>query len=560
MQCRTPNPQVTCLIMSDDNIQDVQVEWEIPVVLYQEFDHIVSYMYGNDIYVGDSHLVELSVLMDNLKMRGHAPDELRQEIRKFCDKDRCVSYLQKAEKLASEDLIWLCGDSILQNLAQISWNEWLTIPITSFLQLIHQAVSGGISQYSDFIVCELIMQYLKAKMSESHSKAKDIVGMLDTADISSVSLDHALVLIKICDVLFAGETHEWKRRNVAIYQLSMRRISKDFTPDNEKLCQQLQGLSPITFSKVLINADHLVDDVLVSSLREYKAGNHAAYFCDDRLKIPYILRQRESAIPKVEDVEMMEVMEEVKANEEYATPIGTAGNTPVHGGNAVVSDTSNDSIFKSPSKRIEEDEHLPMIPEPKLDTPLEYNLDNPLEGPLESLLEKELKGTLNVEHDLFSESLSGSSRMDEPGPLATMVSPLDLVNNHSRSGTRSPSHSPDYSVSYSGNSDFTPPSGMASHLGTCIVSLYELYLMSMYMMYTKGGSKTVNRSGKMTEPGVVGFGCNESPLMRRNTVRKRNLNLSSPEYDSQNDSQSHRRLTSDEMEDVMRKLTEFEAM
>ena len=74
----------------------------------------------------------------------------------------------------------------------------------------------------------------------------------------------------------------------------------------------------------------------------------------------------------------------------------------------------------------------------------------------------------------------------------------------------------------------------------------------MYILHTKGGSK-VNRSGKSNASGFGSGGSNESPLMRRNAVRRRRP---ADGYDSEN----HRRLSSDEMETVMRKLTEFEAV
>ena len=395
----------------------------MPFVLFQEFDHIVSYMYGNEIYVGDSHLIELFVLMERLKMSGGVLPELQREIRKFCDKDRCVRYLKKAESLASEDLIWLCGDSILQNLAQIKYNEWLTIPVTSFLQLIHQAVSGGIEKYSDFIVCELIVQYLKATMSESHPKAKDIVRMLDTAEISSVSLDHALLLIKVCDVLFADEAQEWRAENISIYQLAMKRISMDFTPYHPELCQQLQGLSPITFCQILAGATHLKDNGIVVSLMEYKAGNHAAYYNDRHLRISYILEQRD----------MM---------------------------------TSAEPTRQCVPEFNNMDGH----------TALNTNEPNEWEQQLDRRFQ-ELK-------------IPENTPLGKDDLLDRMISPLEFVNNNSRSGTRSPSKSPDYSMSFSVNSDVTPPSGMTSHHGKSFADeFHSVYSICFFYVNVLGAHK-----------------------------------------------------------------------
>eukprot|EP01083_Nonionella_stella_P076735 209261_1 len=272
----------------------IQVELEVPLVLFNEFDHAISYVYGNDVYVGDSHLIALYVLIERLKLNGGIQEELLYEIRRCCDKFHCVSYLLKAEDLLSEELVWLCGDSILQNLSSISYYEWLSIPDTAFTRLIFQAVSGGIEKYSDYIVCELIMQYVKAIMSESHDQAKEIVRHLDSTDISSVSVDHCLPLLKICDVLFSDETQQWRYCNITVYELCLDKISAEFTPYHSDLCQQLQGLSPITFSQLLIRATHLPENALGLSLMAYKEGNHAAYYNDKHLRIRSMLAEREA--------------------------------------------------------------------------------------------------------------------------------------------------------------------------------------------------------------------------------------------------------------------------
>jgi len=271
----------------------VCIELELPLCLFNEFDHVINYVYGGDIFIGDSHLIPLYVLMDKLKINGGILGELYREIRKFCDKYRCVPYLLKSEELNNEELIWLCGDAILQNLSFITYSEWLLIPLTAFHRLIFQAVAGGVGgKYSDFIVCELIIQYVKSIMSESHEKGKEIIKYLETTDICSVSLDHALPLLKICDVLFSNRSYEWRLQNVTIYRLSVYKIATEFTPYHNSLCQQLQGLSPITFSNILVIAKHLPENALNLSLMAYKEGNHAAYFNDKRLRISNILKQR----------------------------------------------------------------------------------------------------------------------------------------------------------------------------------------------------------------------------------------------------------------------------
>lgn len=265
-------------------------ELEMSYILFEEFDHIISYIYGFDIYIGDRHLIPLYVLIEKLRINGGICEELLHEIRRACDKFHCVSFLLKSEELESEELIWLCGDSILQNLSSICYYEWLSIPMTAFHRLIFQAVSGGIGgQYSDFIVCELIMQYIKAIMSESHKNAKEIVIHLENTDINSVSIDHCLPLIKICDVLFCDKKQEWRYKNITIYKLSINKLSIEYTPYHNELCQQLQGLSPITFSMIMAKANHLPQNALKLSLNAYKEGNHAAYFKDKHLRICLVL-------------------------------------------------------------------------------------------------------------------------------------------------------------------------------------------------------------------------------------------------------------------------------
>ena len=262
----------------------MKIELEVPVVLFGEFDHIVSYMYGNQIHIGESHLIYLYVLVTKLKLNGGLESVLYHKIKKNCDKFHCVPYLLQAEELKALELVWLCSDAILQNLSTISDEEWVNIPYTAFNLLMHRA-KGGIDKYSVSIVSDVIVQYLKAKMSKNPTEAKQIVLMIDAEDINTVSTEYALPIIKICDVLFADKAQKWRYEHITLYQLSMHKISFEFTSFHKELCQQLQGLSPITFSDLLIRADHLKENALHQAWEHYKEGNHAAYFNDKRLKI-----------------------------------------------------------------------------------------------------------------------------------------------------------------------------------------------------------------------------------------------------------------------------------
>ncbi len=52
--------------------EEEESEFEEESVLFVEFDHVVSYIYGNDILLGDSHLVALYVLFERLIVGGVA--------------------------------------------------------------------------------------------------------------------------------------------------------------------------------------------------------------------------------------------------------------------------------------------------------------------------------------------------------------------------------------------------------------------------------------------------------------------------------------------------------
>lgn len=72
----------------------------------------------------------------------------------------------------------------------------------------------------------------------------------------------------------------------------------------------------------------------------------------------------------------------------------------------------------------------------------------------------------------------------------------------------------------------------------------------------------MHRSGKTMESDSSGFGSifdiDESPLMKQNTMRRSNIGMKAPRglYGADGPQQ----LSSDEMDTVMRKLTEFETM
>ena len=221
----------------------------------------------------------------------------------------------------------------------------------------------------------------------------------------------------------------------------MNTLFSEFTPNNPKLCDQLQGLSPITFSKILIGAVHLDGDLLTATLMAYKKGNHAEYYFDRRLRPSTIYRNRELAAMETQVAVRNEV------DDVDQSPIST----PNQASKVMVEPVT---VTKSDI----DEEHYRKLQEQDIEDSIKESkelllLDGVLESPLE-------KGN----HDFLLESMSGSSsgrmEMEDPVPLTTMVSPLDLVNHHSRSGTRSPSQSPDYSTTYSQSSDFTPSSGM----------------------------------------------------------------------------------------------------
>merc|ERR1712060_1853 len=106
MGCLRSDRRSDAMIEKMEDPECAQAELEVSVVLFNEFDHIVSYIYGKDVYVGDSHLIALYVLVERLKITGGIQKELLYEIRRCCDKYHCVSFLLKAEELLAEELVW----------------------------------------------------------------------------------------------------------------------------------------------------------------------------------------------------------------------------------------------------------------------------------------------------------------------------------------------------------------------------------------------------------------------------------------------------------------------
>lgn len=285
------------------------IEIEIAEVLMSQTDQIISYMYGhNDIFVTCSNLIPLYVLCERLKIEGYLQNSLLKEIGKYCDKHRCIRYLNMAELLNCEELVWSCGDSVLSNLDYISFFEWITIQVPSFLRLIHQAQQSKLEKYSNDIVCNLVVQYLSSIIAHNHENARDIFKIhLNENEISEVALKYAVSLLRMIDILFADTSLHWRYKSIKvkcsvccvycvhdlcvflkIYQLSMDKLCAEFTPFDTELCSGLQGLSPITFSNILINALHLPPTAINLSLYHYKDYNHHSYFRDRRLHISFV--------------------------------------------------------------------------------------------------------------------------------------------------------------------------------------------------------------------------------------------------------------------------------
>ena len=104
----------------------------------------------------------------------------------------------------------------------------------------------------------------------------------------------AFGILKVFDILFAQHSTKWIYTRFIFYRKSLNCISQKINYKGIELGAKLHGLSPKTYSEVLINARHITGNELEIAIIRYKEENDQVYACDRSLRINFITNERKA--------------------------------------------------------------------------------------------------------------------------------------------------------------------------------------------------------------------------------------------------------------------------